>query len=82
MEVFIIILTQVWDPRSQLYAQGWMLQVSKTPSFTHLGVQSLRYGADALLQDLRRGALKVLRSGLFEVSSNIEATTARTAYVI
>jgi hypothetical protein len=58
------------------------LQLSKTQSFTHLGLQSLRYRADALLQDLRRGALKALRSGLFEVSSNLEATTAMTAYVI
>ena len=33
-------------------------------------------------QDMRRGALKVLRSELFEVSSNLEATTAMTAYVI
>jgi len=56
--------------------------VSKTQTFTHLGVQTLPCRRDALLQDLRRGALKVLRSGLFEVLSNLEATTAMTAYAI
>jgi len=78
----IIIVSQGVGRRSQLYALGWMLQVSKTQSFTHLGVQSLPCRGDALPQDLRRGALKVLRSGLFEVSSNLEATTAMTAYAI
>ncbi|MEG4629827.1 hypothetical protein QUB56_09420 [Microcoleus sp. AR_TQ3_B6] len=56
--------------------------MSKTQSFTPLGVQSLGCRADALPQYLRRGALKVLRSEVFEISSNLEATTAMTAYVI
>ena len=78
----IIIVTQGGDRRSQPYAIECKLQVSKTQSFTHLGLQSLRCRADALPLHLRRGALKVLRSGLFEVSSNLEATTAMTAYAI
>jgi hypothetical protein len=83
MEVFIIIVTQGGDRRiATLGPEMCKLQVSKTQSFTHLGLQSLRCRAPALPLHLRRGALKVLRSGLFEVSSNLEATTAMTVYAI
>jgi hypothetical protein len=67
--------------RSQLYALSCKLQVSKTESFTAIQVQSAMLSGLTPAADWR-GALKVLHSGLFEVSSNLEATTPIIAYAI